>query len=458
MSEFLFHEFKEVSAKAWKQKIQAELNGADYTKSLVWKNTEGIDVTPFYHQDEIKEPFTPIPGQPENWSVCQSIFVDDVTIANHLALDAIKRGAEAIQFSAVKEFAIGTLFNGIDFSKTKLYFNFQFLSKDFINSLNEFFKNKNASFFLNVDSIGNLTKDGNWFFNLKQDHQILEDIIKNTASTKNILSVDTSIYQNAGATMVQQLAYGLAHANEYLNHLNNKNICKDVSLTFQVAVGSNYFFEIAKLRALRKIYAALAKEYGYSENCHLFVTPSKRNKTIYDYNVNMLRTTTECMSAIFGGADTICNLPYDVLYHKSNEFGERISRNQLLILKKESYLDMVSNPADGSYYIESITNQLAEKALALFKEIEKAGGFLKQLKEGVIQKKIKESASKEQELFDEGKKILLGTNKHPNKKDSMKNDLELYPFVKIKPRKTLLEPIIERRLAEKVEQERLEKE
>jgi len=172
----------------------------------------------------------------------------------------------------------------------------------------------------------------------------------------------------------------------------------------------------------------------------------------------MLRTTTECMSAIFGGADTICNVPYDALYHKSNEFGERISRSQLLILKKESYLDMVSNPADGSYYIESITNQLAEKALALFKEIEKAGGFLKLLKEGVIQKKIKESAAKEQELFNEGKKILLGTNKHPNKKDSMKNDLELYPFVKIKPRKTLLEPIIERRLAEKVEQERLEKE
>ncbi len=209
---------------------------------------------------------------------------------------------------------------------------------------------------------------------------------------------------------------------------------------------------------MRKLYAALAGEYGFRENCHLFVTPSKRNKTIYDYNVNMLRTTTECMSAVLGSADTVCNLPYDALYHKSNDFGERISRNQLLILKKESYLDLVSNPSDGSYYIEFLTNQMAEKALLLFKEIESSGGFLKQLKEGTIQKKIKESALKEQQAFDEGKKILLGTNKHPNKNDRMKNELELYPFMKTKIRKTLLEPILEKRLAEKMEQERLEKE
>nr|MBA3985567.1 methylmalonyl-CoA mutase [Flavobacteriales bacterium] len=250
----------------------------------------------------------------------------------------------------------------------------------------------------------------------------------------------------------------LAHGNEYLNHLHTNKTGKNLTFTFQFAVGSNYFFEIAKLRAMRKLYAALAGEYGFRENCHLFVTPSKRNKTIYDYNVNMLRTTTECMSAVLGSADTVCNLPYDALYHKSNDFGERISRNQLLILKKESYLDLVSNPSDGSYYIEFLTNQMAEKALLLFKEIESSGGFLKQLKEGTIQKKIKESALKEQQAFDEGKKILLGTNKHPNKNDRMKNELELYPFMKTKIRKTLLEPILEKRLAEKMEQERLEKE
>lgn len=162
------------------------------------------------------------------------------------------------------------------------------------------------------------------------------------------------------------------------------------------------------------------------------------------------------MSAILGGADTVANLPYDALYHKSNEFGERISRNQLLILKHESYFDKVANAADGSYYIESLTQQLAEKALELFKDIEANGGFLKQLGDGTIQRKITESADKEQELFDSGKEVLLGTNRHPNKSDKMGHDLELFPFVKIKPRKTLITPIIERRLAEKNEQERLE--
>jgi methylmalonyl-CoA mutase len=129
-----------------------------------------------------------------------------------------------------------------------------------------------------------------------------------------------------------------------------------------------------------------------------------------------------------------------------------------LILKHESYFDKVDNPADGAYYIEELTQQLAEKALTLFKDIEANGGFITQLMEGTIQRKIRESAEKEQELFDSGKEILLGTNKYPNKNDRMSHDLELFPFVKTNPRKTLIIPIIEKRLAEKLEQERLESE
>ena len=285
------------------------------------------------------------------------------------------------------------------------------------------------------------------------------DSIFQNHSSENLLSVDATLYQNAGANIIQQLAYALAHANEYLNHFSVTSSAVERSLlTFKIATGPNYFFEIAKIRALRKLYATLAKEYGANETCHIIATPSKRNKTLYDYNVNLLRSTTECMSAILGGADTICNMPYDAPYHKNNEFGERISRNQLLILKHESYFDAVSNPADGTYYIESLTDELAEKALQLFKEIEKGGGFLQQLKKGTIQKKTKESAEKEQQLFDNGELKLLGTNYHPNKNDRMKDDLELFPFVKHNPVKTLIAPIIERRLAEKIEQERLSKE
>lgn len=456
MSKFLFEDFDEVSAKQWKQQIQYDLKGADYNETLVWQSPDGINVKPFYHEDDFKKDFRPIPGQPESWGIAQEIFIDDKKIANKLAIDALQRGAEAIIFSADTEFEAETVFKNFPFANTSIYFKLKFLSEEYYNHLIHFFSDKKTKVFYNLDLIGNLARTGNWFHNLKKDHEILDSIFENNSS-ENILSVDVALYQNAGANIVQQLAYALAHANEYLNHIAGSGK-QSPTITFQLAIGPNYFFEIAKIRALRKLYAVLAKEYGAQETCHIIATPSKRNKTLYDYNVNLLRSTTEGMSAILGGGDTICNLPYDALYHKSNEFGERIARNQLLILKHECYFDTVSNPADGTYYIESLTEELAEKALQLFKEIEKGGGFLKQLKDGIIQKKIKESAEKEQQLFDSGELKLLGTNYHPNKNDRMKQDLELFPFVKNNPVKTFIESIIEKRLAEKTEQERLNQE
>jgi methylmalonyl-CoA mutase len=459
MSKFLFSEFDPVTTKHWKQKIQFDLKGADYNEALIWQSPEGINVKPFYHSDDFKEDFYPIPGHPKSWNIAQDVFIDDDSIANGLARDAVNRGADAIIFSSEKEFDPEAVFKSFPFEKAIIYFKLKFLSEAFIHQLKQYFLNKKATVFYNIDLIGNLAQTGNWFQNLKQDHEIFDALFQQNIS-ENILSVDLALYQNAGANMVQQLAYALAHANEYLNHfaVEPDSSIKKINVTFELAVGSNYFFEIAKIRALRLAYAALASKYGISENCHIIGRPSKRNKTIYDYNVNMVRTTTECMSAIIGGADTICNLPYDALYHKSNEFGERISRNQLLILKAEGYFDITSNPADGTYYIESLTRELGEKALELFKDIEANGGFLAQLKEGLIQRKIKESAQKEQQLFDDGKFVLIGTNKQQNKNDKMKYELELYPFVKTNVRKTLINPIIEKRIAEENEKIRLKNE
>ncbi|HET8854560.1 MAG TPA: methylmalonyl-CoA mutase family protein, partial [Salinimicrobium sp.] len=174
-------------------------------------------------------------------------------------------------------------------------------------------------------------------------------------------------------------------------------------------------------------------------------------------NVNLLRTTTESMSAVIGGADFVSNLAYDEFYHKSNEFSSRIAKNQLLILKNESYLDQV-NPADGTYYLEELTQQFSEKALEIFKGIEKGGGFLKQLKEGIIQKKIAESAAKEQQQVESGEMTLVGTNKYIHPQDLMKGETEIYPFLKHNPRKTLIRPIIPKRLSEKTEKQRMAKE
>ncbi|MDO5971699.1 methylmalonyl-CoA mutase subunit beta [Flavivirga aquimarina] len=453
MSNKLFNEFDTVSAKQWKQKIQFDLKGADYNDTLVWKTNEDISVKPFYHADDFKE-LPEVSNTKTTWNICQSIFVADVKKSNEKAIDVIERGAESIKFIIPSEtIAINDLLENINPVSTPLYFELLFLSEAFVKQLTTILSHKGI--YIHTDIIGNLVKNGNWYNSLKDDFSKFKTIITHTKS----LPINVSLYQNAGANMVQQLAYALAHANEYLSFFEtNKNILPNLKITFHLSVGTNYFFEIAKLRALRMLWDTLATEYQANPDCHIMATPTKRNKTLYDYNTNLLRTTTECMSAILGGADSICNLPYDSIYHKDNEFGERIARNQLLVLKHESYFDVVNNPSDGTYYIESITNQLAEKALDLFKNIEKNGGFLKQLKTGTIQRKIKENAAKEDVQFKAGEAVLLGTNKHPNPEDKMKHELELYPFVKTNQRKTLIEPIIEKRLAEKKEQERLKNE
>ena len=452
----LFDDFNPVSSKQWKQQIQFELKGADYNETLIWNSPENIKVKPFYHNDEYIGNLN-TNTKATQLQICQNIFVHDLEKSNHRAIDSINRGAESIRFTIEDEKTeVAKLLQNIDLEKTTIYFNLSFISINLTKKIEALAKGKKTKIYCNFDPIGQLAKEGNWFTTQEKTNfdTINELSIVSPLGVRGLISINGSLYQNGGANIVQQIAYSLAHANEYFNRITTIN----QPIVFEISVGTNYFFEIAKLRALRILFNLIAKEYNHKFDCHLLVSPTKRNKTLYDYNVNMLRTTTECMSAILGGADAIANLAYDSLYHKDNEFGDRIARNQLLILKHESHFDKVNNPADGSYYIESLTNQLAEKALVLFKDIEANGGFLKQLNDGIIKRKIQESADKEQELFDSGKEILLGTNKYPNKKDLMKNNLELFPFVKIKPRKTLISPIIEKRLAEKIEQDRLKEE
>ena len=451
----LFTNFAPVSAKEWKQKIQFELKGADYNETLIWNSPDDIKVKPFYDKEDVKEVIS-VTTKASEFKICQNIFVHDINKSIERALDSLARGAESIRFTIEDEtIAIEKLLEKLPLESTPIFFHLNFISIDFVQKIESIATKRKATIYCNIDPIGQLAKEGNWFTTSeKNNFETLNNLVKRD-NALSLISVNGALYQNSGATIVQQIAYTLAHANEYFNHIE---LSKPQTMVLEIAVGTNYFFEIAKLRAIRLLFNLIAKEYNQNWNCHLVVTPTKRNKTLYDYNVNMLRTTTECMSAILGGANTIANLPYDALYHKDNEFGDRIARNQLLILKNESYFDKVNNPSDGSYYIESLTQQLADKALVLFKDIEANGGFLKQLNEGIIKRKIQESADKEQDLFDAGKEILLGTNKHANKDDRMKHDLELFPFVKIKPRKTLITPIIEKRLAEKIEQERLEKE
>jgi methylmalonyl-CoA mutase len=450
MSSIITQEFPPVSAAAWKQKIQFDLKGADYNETLLTKTNEGITIKPFYHADDFEK--LNIPLSSADFKICQKIVVADEVAANLKAVDATSKGANSLKFIAKKPFDAGLLFKNLLGKNIEFHFHIEFLSEAFIDELAELLKNETV--FYNIDIVGKLARTGNWHKSLNDDFKTLETIIRKNPDAF-ILGVNADIYQNAGANIVQQVAYALAVANEYLTRFGAEIAQK---MQFNFAVGNHYFFEISKIRAFKYVYNLMLSQYETEANAIVFAEPSLRNKTIYDYNVNMLRTTTESMSAILGGANTISNCAYDAVFHDSNDFGDRIARNQLLILKEESYFKHGQQIATNSYYIESVTKQIAEKSLDIFKEIEKGGGFLAQLKEGVIQRKIKENAQKEQAQFDAGELVLLGTNKYPNQQDIMKHDLQANPFVARNPQKTLIIPIIPTRLAEKLEQKRLKDE
>lgn len=445
---FLFSEFNPVSAKEWKQKIQFDLKGEDYN-SLLTNTNDGITINPFYHLDTFDR--LEIPTPKHDSKVCQQVFIGSEKIANNIAADALQKGAKTIKFIAEKPFNYQVLFKNLFIENNHFIIEIHFLDYSFLKELLSFVKDKNVELF--IDILDNFMQSGNWFYNEKEDFEIIKKLLHESENKLNIIGVNASLYQNAGANNVQQIAYAIS---QFLTYINNGIVPKKV--LFQFSIGSNYFFEIAKLRAFRYLYALITETLDINCSNKIIAVPSKRNKTLYDYNVNMLRSTTEKMSAMLGGAEMVCSFPYDAIFHKSNEFGERIARNQLLILKEESYFKNAYKIADGAYYIEKITLQLAELALKLIKDIDAKGGFLQQLKKGTIQRKIEESANKEQEQFDKGTLVLLGTNKYPNEKDTMKNELELFPFVKKNPRKTIIKPIIEKRLAEKMEQKRLKEE
>ncbi|MFK5958545.1 MAG: methylmalonyl-CoA mutase subunit beta [Lutibacter sp.] len=450
MSTFITQDFEPSSAAAWKQKIQFDLKGADYNETLLTKTNEGITIKPFYHLDNFEK--LEIPISENDFKICQKIIITSEEESNKIAIEVINRGANALKFVAKTPFNSSILFQNLLFKNIEFHFQFEFLSEEFIRKLHEFLKNEIV--FFNIDIVGNLAKTGNWYASLNEDFKVLEKLIQNN-KTKFIISVNVDLYQNAGANTVQQVAYALTHANEYLTKFGGEIASK---IQFNFTIGGNYFFEIAKIRAFKYLYNLILSTYNVTANAQIFTEPSLRNKTLYDYNVNMLRTTTESMSAILSGANTISNVSYDTVFHNSNEFGDRIARNQLLILKEESYFTNAQHIATNSYYIEAITKQIAEKALVIFKEIEKSGGFLQQLKEGTIQRKIVENAKKEQIQFNNGNLILLGTNKYPNELDKMKHTIEVHPFVERNPKKTLIIPIIPKRLSEELEQKRLKNE
>lgn len=435
MSQSLFQHFEAVTSQEWKQRIQAALKGADYTESLVWESLEGIKVKPFYHADETE--YLGIPTKNNRFAVGETIEAHDLSKANTQLQNAVQQGVEVFFIQASKSFDLDVLLHGVKWDKShKLYFQLDFLSKGFVETI--FATNLACEVGVGFDPIGHLIKKGNWYYGEEEDMTSLKGILKEFNSTN--IFIDSSIFHNAGSNIVQQLAYTFSIIKEYIEKIGDENISK---FTINFGTGGNYFFEIAKLRVFRYLWKEIKEEYKLNMELEIVSTPGLRNKTIVDYNNNILRTTTEHLSAILGGADVCCSLPYDKLFKEENGYSTKIAENQLNVLKHEIPLEDVNSIATGSYYIESLTIELAYKVLDLMKLMETSGGFLKQFYSGKIQKKIRESAKKEQDLYDKGEIVLIGGNKYVKKDEVEKSKLTT---TDVEKRKTTYEVLPIRRL------------
>lgn len=436
--ELLFDQFPPVSTEEWKAKVEADLKGAPFDKKLVWRTNEGFNVQPMYRAEDIASLNTTdsLPGEypfvrgtrvENDWLTRQEIVAETAKEANEKALDVLNKGVTSLGFKVKEATAeeLQTLLAGIEVGAVEL--NFSTCMKkapEFAAVLVAYLKEngKEAKFRGSIDfnPLKKALKHGVAFNGnaVETAKQILETV-KEVPALK-VLSVNSVMLSNAGSYIFQELGYAMAWGAEWLTQLTDAGVdAAEVAsrIKFNMGVSSDYFMELAKFRAARMLWAQIVKQYGVADDaCKMTVhaITSSYNQTIFDAHVNLLRSQTETMSAALAGVDSITTVPFDNAYQTPDDFSERIARNQQFLLKEESHLDKVVDPAGGSYYVETLTVSIAAEAWKLFLAVEENGGFFAMVDNGEIQKAIRETSEKRHTDVARRKEILLGTNQYPN--------------------------------------------
>ena len=451
----LFASFQSVSSNEWKEKMLQDLKGLPFEK-LVWKTNEGIEVKPFYTDEDLKNLayLDTVPGEfpfvrgndkySNNWEIRQDILVKNVSEANATALQALNWGATSLGFvipedKRLSESELSLLLKDIFFE----CININFITHSHSAELYELLVSKTKSLSIEPskiigsidnDPLGFLTKTGNFAQPEAEEFKNSASLIKKASSVlpnMKTLGINGHLFHNAGGTIVQELAFSLSMISDYLDLLSKEGVKPETiakSMQLNLAIGPVYFMEIAKIRAARLLFAKLCQAWDIvdtnSLKTFIHCITSEWNQTIYDPYVNMLRSTTESMSAVLGGCDSLTVAPFDKAFRETTKFSERIARNTHIILKEEAWLDKVNDPAAGSYFIENLTDSIIEASWKLFIEIEEMGGYLAAFKAGEIQKRIKASALLRDQNISTRKEILLGTNQYPNPLDTKPEDME----------------------------------
>jgi methylmalonyl-CoA mutase len=445
----LFSEFPAVTTEQWEAKITEDLKGADYEKKLVWKTAEGISVKPYYRAEHISDlPYSAIlPGQypyvrsnktkDNSWEIRQCIDVSNIREANRMALNALAKGATALSLNVSEiESAsdLEALLKGISLDITDIHYfssrNYPLLLSQLVEAcklLNCDPKLLHGSF--DFDPISYVMIHGDFYHLESADmNQSYDLILKSNGVGRKFrfISINGHYIHDSGGNIIQELAFAMASASDYVALLTSKGMKVDditPRISFFLSSGSNYFMEIAKFRAARLLWTRIVEQYKpekpESMMAYINAVTSNWNKTLYDPYVNMLRTTTEAMAAAIASVDSITVNPFDTPYKEADDFSLRIARNQQILLKEEAYLDKVIDPSAGSYYIEKLTENIAAHAWELFVKVEQMGGMTQAVKDGFVQDEVEKNANARRQDVANRRQVLLGTNQQPNQDERM---------------------------------------
>ena len=424
-TEATFEEFSGVSLKQWEEKISKDLKGKSISE-LEWTNQDNISLVPYINKENsknYKDVDSGLKSKPNSksneWTINKFIKITTEEEANKLAVKSLSEGVNSITFRG-DDINLEILLKDIMIEIIAVHFIVRNPMK-LITDLKKLCLDR-AITFIDLDSsiafdyLGNYARKGTW---LTSKEQVTADLISTFEASKDAdvktICANSSYFQSSGATVSQQIAISLAQGTEYLNlmtpHFEVDELAK--KMQFAMAIGNNYFLEIAKLRTFRMLWANVLKAFGATEtSTTIHTTTSTLFWSDKQPKNNMLRATSQAMSAILGGTDMLTISTFDTVSEDKKSYSERIAANVQLILKEESYFDKVVDPANGSYFIENLTEELAEKSWSIFQDIEKQGGYIKALESNYLQEKVYQSGEKLMELFNQRKLTLVGVNKY----------------------------------------------
>jgi methylmalonyl-CoA mutase len=451
----LREDFPAVSTTTWEEAIRKDLKGADISK-LVWKTDEGIAVRPFYRAEDLASlggldaasgefPYLRGTRADNRWSIRQTIDVADPQQANAAAREALAAGAESIGFEVVPEGSSvrGVAVDNADKMRQMIAglapeIPISFRAEGAARALLLLYlaERKHAGEArgsIDYDPLGDLLLSGSGRAATELFAEAA-DLVRFSAAKAprlRVLGVRSWQIPEAGGNVVQELAFALARGVEYLSELTEAGLSVDEvasKIFFIFSTSTNYFFEIAKLRAFRVLWARAVEPFApkQAESAKAVVesVTARWGMTLYDAHINLLRGATGAMSAAIGGADAIEITPFDTPFKPTDDFSRRLARNSQVILKNEAYLDRVADPAAGSYYIEVLTDSLGREAWRLFQQVEAEGGFLKAITSGFVQRQVAQTRQRKDEAVAARKRVLLGTNQYPNQNEQALDKLD----------------------------------